>query len=222
MNETISTCEKRAVSLISLSLFFRCMHATVYNDAPASLYYSALIMIYLRLHSLSLSLIPSQSLSLILSLLLCRIFQVVFNGYGCAYCGGLYLRCTRGKVRSDPHNDHLESTNRWIYVQLFSFSVFLNEDTSGQRAQNASIHKSSRNNRTLAYDWRRRASKPEKYAIIVTYNFSGILTACNFFSSLLWVRIKSRGFGQKEINKKEKGRSELSLNLRKNYIMLAI
>lgn len=114
------------------------------------------------------SFLLSLLFSFFLSLFLCHIFQVIFNGYGCAYDGGLYLRCTRAKVRSDPHNDHLESTNRWIYVQLFSFSVFLNEDTSGQRAQNASIHKSSRNNRTLAYDWKRRASKPEKYAIIVT------------------------------------------------------
>jgi len=113
-----------------------------------------------------------HSLSLILSFLLCRTFQVIFNGYGCAYCDGLYLRCTRGKVRSDPHNDHLESTNRWIYVQLFSFSVFLNEDTSGQRAQNASIHKSSRNNRTLAYDWRRRASKPERNTLLLSPRIS--------------------------------------------------
>lgn len=86
---------------------------------------------------------------------------------GCAYDSGLYLRCTRAKVRSDPHNDHLESATGWIYVQLFSSSVF-NEDASGQRGQSANIHKSSRNNRTLAYNWGRRVCNLENYYIIVT------------------------------------------------------
>lgn len=95
--------------------------------------------------------------------IVCYIFQVIFNRYGCAYGSGLYLRCTRAKICSDPHNDYLESATEWIYVQLFFSSIFNEDDTSGQRGQSASIHKSSRNNRTLAYNWRRRVYNLENY-----------------------------------------------------------
>lgn len=96
----------------------------------------------------------------------CHIFQVIFIGYGCA-CG-LYLRCTWVKLCSDPHNDHLESATGWIYVQLFSFSAF-NEDAFGQQGQSANIHKSSRNNRTLAYNWRRRVYNLENYYYYIEF-----------------------------------------------------
>lgn len=58
-----------------ITFFFRCVHATMYNNVPASLYYSAL-MAYLQLHSLSLSLSFSYSLSI--SLLFSLFFSVVY------------------------------------------------------------------------------------------------------------------------------------------------